>query len=29
MVTGDHPDVAELVGDVLGVDHVFAERGAG
>ncbi|HEY6926239.1 MAG TPA: heavy metal translocating P-type ATPase, partial [Steroidobacteraceae bacterium] len=26
MVTGDHPDVAELVGDVLGVDHVFAER---
>ena len=26
MVTGDHPDVAELVGDVLGVDRVFAER---
>ena len=26
MVTGDHPDVAELVGDALGVDHVFAER---
>ncbi|MEB3300317.1 MAG: heavy metal translocating P-type ATPase [Candidatus Sericytochromatia bacterium] len=26
LVTGDHPDVAELVGDVLGVDHVFAER---
>jgi len=26
IVTGDHPDVAELVGDVLGVDHVFAER---
>jgi hypothetical protein len=25
-VTGDHPDVAELVGDVLGVDRVFAER---
>ncbi len=25
-MTGDHPDVAELVGDVLGVDHVFAER---
>lgn len=25
MVTGDHPDVAELVGDVLGVDRVFAE----
>lgn len=26
IVTGDHPDVAELVGDVLGVDRVFAER---
>jgi heavy metal translocating P-type ATPase len=26
MVTGDHPDVAELVGDALGVDQVFAER---
>jgi heavy metal translocating P-type ATPase len=26
MVTGDHPDVAELVGDVLGIDRVFAER---
>lgn len=26
MVTGDHPDVADLVGDVLGVDRVFAER---
>lgn len=26
MVTGDHPDVAELVGDVIGVDQVFAER---
>lgn len=26
LVTGDHPDVAELVGDVLGVDRVFAER---
>lgn len=26
LVTGDHPDVAELVGDVLGADHVFAER---
>lgn len=26
LVTGDHPDVAELVGDVLGVDKVFAER---
>ncbi|MCB9508456.1 MAG: heavy metal translocating P-type ATPase, partial [Myxococcales bacterium] len=26
MVTGDHPDVAELVGDVVGVDRVFAER---
>ncbi len=26
LVTGDHPDVAELVGDVLGVDQVFAER---
>lgn len=26
MVTGDHPDVAELVGDALGIDHVFAER---
>jgi heavy metal translocating P-type ATPase len=25
LVTGDHPDVAELVGDVLGVDRVFAE----
>ena len=28
LVTGDHPDVAELVGDVLGVDRVFAERAA-
>jgi hypothetical protein len=26
LVTGDHPDVAELVGDVIGVDRVFAER---
>ncbi len=26
LVTGDHPDVAELVGDALGVDRVFAER---
>lgn len=26
MVTGDHPDVAELVGDALGMDRVFAER---
>jgi heavy metal translocating P-type ATPase len=26
MVTGDRPDVAELVGDALGVDRVFAER---
>jgi heavy metal translocating P-type ATPase len=26
MVTGDHPDTAELVGDALGVDRVFAER---
>ncbi len=26
MVTGDHPDVAELVGDALGFDRVFAER---
>lgn len=26
LVTGDHPDVAELVGDVLGIDRVFAER---
>jgi heavy metal translocating P-type ATPase len=26
MVTGDHPDVAELVGDALGIDRVFAER---
>jgi soluble P-type ATPase/iron-sulfur cluster repair protein YtfE (RIC family) len=26
MVTGDHPDVAELVGDIVGVDQVFAER---
>jgi heavy metal translocating P-type ATPase len=26
MVTGDHPDVAELVADALGVDRVFAER---
>lgn len=25
LVTGDHPDVAELVGDLLGVDQVFAE----
>jgi heavy metal translocating P-type ATPase len=26
MVTGDHPDVAELVGDALGVDRVFSQR---
>lgn len=26
LVTGDHPDVAELVGDVLGIDRVYAER---
>jgi hypothetical protein len=26
MVTGDHPDVAELVGDALGIDRVFSER---
>jgi len=26
VVTGDHPDVAELVSDALGVDRVFAER---
>jgi heavy metal translocating P-type ATPase len=26
MVTGDHPDVAELVGDAVGIDRVFAER---
>jgi heavy metal translocating P-type ATPase len=26
MVTGDHPDVAEIVGDALGVDRVFSER---
>lgn len=26
MVTGDHPDVAELVCDALGIDHVYAER---
>ncbi|MFT3924144.1 MAG: heavy metal translocating P-type ATPase [Myxococcales bacterium] len=26
MVTGDHPDVADLVGDAIGVDRVFAER---
>ena len=26
LVTGDHPDVAELVGDALGIDRVFAER---
>jgi soluble P-type ATPase len=26
LVTGDHPDVAELVGDALGVDRVFSER---
>lgn len=26
MVTGDHPDIAELVGDAVGVDRVFAER---
>lgn len=26
MVTGDHPDVAELVGDAVGADRVFAER---
>lgn len=29
LVTGDHPDVAELVGDIVGVDHVFAERAPG
>jgi heavy metal translocating P-type ATPase len=26
MVTGDHPDVAEMVGDAVGFDRVFAER---
>lgn len=26
MVTGDHPDVAELVGDAVGIDRVLAER---
>ena len=26
MVTGDHPDVAELVGDAVGVDRVLSER---
>lgn len=26
MVTGDHPDVAELVGDAIGVDRVLSER---
>ena len=26
MVTGDRPDVADLVGDAVGVDRVFAER---
>jgi heavy metal translocating P-type ATPase len=26
MVTGDRPDVADLVGDALGIDRVFAER---
>lgn len=26
LVTGDHPDVAELVGDAIGADRVFAER---
>jgi hypothetical protein len=26
MVTGDHPDVAELVGDAIGVDRVFSQR---
>jgi heavy metal translocating P-type ATPase len=26
ILTGDHPDVAKVVGAVLGVDHVFAER---
>ncbi|HWV38622.1 MAG TPA: heavy metal translocating P-type ATPase [Vulgatibacter sp.] len=26
MVTGDHPDVADLVGDALGIDRVFSER---
>lgn len=26
MVTGDHPDVADLVGDALGIDKVYAER---
>jgi heavy metal translocating P-type ATPase len=26
MVAGDHPDVAELIGDAVGVDKVFAER---
>jgi heavy metal translocating P-type ATPase len=26
LVTGDHPDVADLVGDALGFDRVFSER---
>jgi heavy metal translocating P-type ATPase len=26
MVTGDHPDVAELIADALGIDRLFAER---
>ncbi len=26
MVTGDHPDVADLVGDVLGFDRVYSEK---
>ena len=26
LVTGDHPDVAELVADALGIDRLFAER---
>jgi len=26
LVTGDHPEVAELVADALGIDRVFAER---
>jgi heavy metal translocating P-type ATPase len=26
MVTGDHPDAAELIGDAVGVDRVFSER---
>lgn len=26
MVTGDHPEIAEMVGDAIGVDRVLAER---